>query len=136
MRDRINKIDKMGKHCVSTVHHNTWMWGKTIEPVFDQGDGKVTLEVQDGYCNIYISGLSVVEGKRHQGLGTYIMTVAEEMAREWNKEHKDDYRDVLALEVETSHPELVEWYKRLGFSIKSTFNDSTGRELHYMTKTI
>lgn len=127
----------MEKHCISAVHYNTWAWGKTIEPVFDQGDGKVTLEVQDGYTNIYISGLSVVEEKRHRGLGTYIMTVAEEMAKAWNKDHSEDLRDSLALSVETNHPELIEWYKGFGFEASDTYiEEGTGRELLFMRKQI
>lgn len=126
----------MKKHCISAVHYNTWEWGRTIEPVFDQGHGKVTLEVQNDRTNIYISDLSVTEEKRRQGLGTYIMTVAEEMAKAWNKDHKEDERHILSLDVETSHMELVEWYKRLGFSVSDTYRDNTGRELYYMTKAI
>ena len=90
-------------------HRNKWCWGKSTIIIIEGGEGIVTVSFDSSEPNeAVITGLSVHQPSRRKGLGTQLLYLAEEEAKE-NGMHK------LVLYVE-KNTFIYRWYKKSGFN--------------------
>ena len=95
------------------VHKNQWWWGVSETIIVDGGIGVVEIQYDYDMPNTgFIKGLSVLEGRRQQGIGTELINACVCSAINRGKKF-------LQLDVEQDKEWLIEWYKRLGFEILS-----------------
>lgn len=91
-----------------TLHSNRWPWGTTETVIIENGEAMVEMMFEDdnvGVC--YISGLSVVEYRRREGLATALMKYCEEFCRK---------RDIFRLDLNSVREDFVmDFYHKLGF---------------------
>ena len=89
-------------------HRNTWCWGKSTIIVLENGKGIVTVSFENENPNeATITGLSVHESARRKGLGTKLVKLAEEEAKEFG------VKRIILFSDENSF--TYNWYKSLGF---------------------
>lgn len=93
------------------VHANSWWWGVSYNIIRVDGAGMVEI-LFDQYMpeTIYVKGLSVIHGKRRQGIGCELLSLCEDIA-------KQSYIAFLRLSVEKESDWLANWYKRYGFHV-------------------
>ena len=95
------------------IHKNLWWWGVSETYITNDGAGIVEIQYDYDMPNTgYIKGLSVLEGRRQQGVGTELINAC--VCSAVNRGMK-----FLQLDVEQGDDWLLEWYKRLGFEILS-----------------
>ena len=69
-------------------HRNKWCWGKSTIIIIENGEGIVTVSFDSSEPDeAVITGLSVHQPSRRKGLGTRLLYLAEEEAKE-NGMHK------------------------------------------------
>ena len=93
------------------VFASGWWWGRSIVLVCK--DGSCTIELQFEYDmpnSVYLKGLQVNEPFRRQGIATGLLAYCEELARQ-------DGRKFITLSVEYDNEWLLEFYKRIGYSV-------------------
>ena len=89
-------------------HKNTWVWGKSTIIVLNNGVGIVTVSFEnDNPSEATITGLSVHENSRNKGLGTELIKLAEQEAKE------NGVKRLVLFSDEKSF--TYEWYQRLGY---------------------
>lgn len=99
-----------------------WWWGWSEHLIAPGG----TMEIQydDDFPGWgWLCGLVVVKEERKKGIGRALMEKAEELIRESGK-------TVMRLGIEKDRLWIIEWYKRLGFSVL----DMDSERLVYMEK--
>lgn len=90
---------------------NTWWWGKTITLVSTDGYSTVELQFDNSLPNIaVIKGLMVFQPRLREGYGTEMMNICEHIA-------KKEGAKFLQLSANKEQDWLVDWYKRLGYTI-------------------
>jgi len=89
-------------------HRNNWCWGHSTIIVLNGGKGIVTVSFENDNPNeATITGLSVYEKYRNKGLGTELVKLAEEEAKEFKVK-----RIILFSDENTF---TYNWYQRLGY---------------------
>lgn len=86
-----------------------WIWGKSWTILIDNV-GMVELQFTNGYRYAYLCNLIVSSEHQHKGLGTKLMSKAEEIV-------KDKGFNEIHLKVEKEKDLLVKWYEKLGYKI-------------------
>lgn len=107
------------------IHHNYWYWGESYYIILDNGNGCVTLQIDnDDKTSGCISGLSVSKKARNNGLGNILLKECEKLAK------KLGLNEIYLSAEKTSF--VFEWYKRKGF-IKDKYRN---KYLYRLTKMI
>lgn len=89
-------------------HKNSWVWGKSTIIVLEDGLGIVTISFEnDNPDEATITGLSVHESARRRGLGTELVRLAEEEARD------NGAKRVVLFSDENTF--TYKWYQSLGY---------------------
>ena len=96
------------------LHENIWWWGKSYTFITSDGRAMVKLSLDDEIPRAgYINSLMVFETDRQQGIGTALMKEVEAFARKL---------DLGSIYLDARKGTfLIDWYRRLGFSI---YNDN------------
>lgn len=90
------------------IHHNYWYWGESHIIVIDNGNGIVNMQIDnDNPKRGYISGLSVVNNVRNNGLGNILLCECEKLAIEL------ELSEVCLYAEKDSF--TFDWYKRHGY---------------------
>ena len=98
MKEYINKV----------IHHNYWYWGESYYIILDNGNGIITMQIDNDDKTLgCISGLSVTDSARNKGLGNELLKACEELAKSLNIKE-------LYLSAEKKSW-VFEWYKRHGY---------------------
>ena len=93
------------------VHSNGWWWGVSLNIVMKDGTGMVEVSLDnDMPATCYVKGLSVLESERRKGIGSSLLLLCEDIARQEGK-------DFIELSVEKGNDWLLGWYMRMGFRI-------------------
>ena len=75
MKESINKI----------IHHNYWHWGESYYIILDNGNGTITMQIDNDDKTLgYISSLSVTDSARNKGQGNDLLNACEELAKSLN----------------------------------------------------
>lgn len=94
-----------------TYHRDKWWWGETLVLVARDGLSTVEIQYDDNYPSIaFIKGLSVYQSVRQKGIGTELLKLCEEIA-------KDEGYKFTQLTANKEQDWLVEWYKSSGYQI-------------------
>lgn len=94
-----------------TVHVTSWWWGDDIVILTKSGEGMIELQYENSSPNTaYLQGLSVLCDSRRKGIGRILVSQCEEFARQ-------DGKLFSTLSVDFSYEWLVDWYKRMGYTI-------------------
>ena len=104
-------------------HENNWYWGKSITFITNKCTGFVTVSIYndtDDFC--YVHGLSVLPEQRKQGIGDYLLDVAEQFAIENNIKK-------IIIDADKRDKWIKDWYKRRGYKVYSY-----GKHLYHMIK--
>ena len=92
-------------------HVNVWWWGKTVTLLHRQGIATVEVQLDNDYPNTaHIKGLSVFEYKRRNGVGTELLSIAEQIAKRYGKKYVE-------LSADKTKEWLVGWYQKNGYTI-------------------
>lgn len=90
------------------IHANEWKWGRSFDIISNDGHATVSVSVtKEEPEQAYISGLSVHESSRREGLGKKMMDFAIDVARQNTCKY--------AYLLTDKDSFVFEWYKRLGF---------------------
>lgn len=92
-------------------HRNKWWWGETLTLVARDGLSTVEIQYDDNYPTIaFIKGLSVYQSARQEGIGTELLKLCEEIA-------KNEGYLFTQLTANKEQEWLVKWYKSSGYQI-------------------
>lgn len=88
-----------------------WWWGTNIS-VADE-DGLFEVQLDKSMPNVaFVRGLIVKNSSRRKGVGTRMMSLAEDIARKHGKR-------IMELDADKENEWLWKWYERLGYVILS-----------------
>ena len=105
------------------IHHNYWYWGESYYIILDNGNGMITMQIDnDDKTSGCISGISVTDKARKKGLGDRLLKECENLA-------KDLKLQEIYLTAEKDSF-VFDWYKRKGF-IKDKYRN---KYLYRLTK--
>lgn len=91
------------------IHHNYWYWGETYYIILDNGNGTVTIQIDnDNNTSGCITCLSVTDNVRNKGLGNKLIQECKKLAKELGLEEI-----YLTAEKDSF---VFDWYKRKGFN--------------------
>lgn len=105
----IAKNEEGGQIAHYVMHHDKWNWGETVRLVTTDGCGLAWMSFGNGSPGVcYISGLSVVEEMRRQGIATNLMRECENYCRQ---------RGIFRIDLNSRlEGWLIDFYKGLGFT--------------------
>jgi len=90
------------------IHHNYWYWGESYYIILDNGNGMITLQIDnDNKTFGWISNLSVFDKARKKGLGNRLLKECENLAKDLKLQ-----KIYLTAEKDSF---VFDWYKRKGF---------------------
>lgn len=93
------------------VHSNVWWWGVSYNIICKDGSGIVELQFDKKRpSSCYVTGLSVEDSCRENGIGRMLLELCFDLARQEGKKF-------IELNVEYEPQWLAEWYVRMGFSV-------------------
>lgn len=111
----MNKIGMKAKTMIDTekyyVHTNTWWWGISYSIARKDGVGLIEIQFDNDLPETaYVKGLSVMKCNRKQGVGSEMLSLCEDVARQKGM-------SFLRISVEKNNNMIFEWYKRKGFHV-------------------
>jgi ribosomal protein S18 acetylase RimI-like enzyme len=96
------------------VHNNRWWFGTTQNIIY-KGGLAIAEIIYDNTTpdTAYIRRLAVHDSVRHQGIGTSMLKLCEQMIR-------DNGKRLVHLHADKEDPDLVMWYSNNGYTILDT----------------
>ena len=105
------------------IHHNYWYWGESYYIILDNGNGMITMQIDnDDKILGCITNLSVTDLARKKGLGDRLLKECEELAKSLG------IKEIYLTAEKGSF--VFDWYKRKGF-IKDKYRN---KYLYRLTK--
>ena len=105
------------------IHHNYWFWGESYYIILDNGNGIITMQIDNDNKELgCISCISVTDKVKKKGLGNELLKECENLAKRLGL--KEIY---LSAEKDSF---VFDWYKRKGF-IKDKYRN---KYLYRLTK--
>lgn len=93
------------------IHKNKAIWGTVWHIITNDGVGHICVSIEnDVEGTIFLSGLSVVSNARNKGIGKKLISEAEKIGIENNKER-------CRLDVEKTKTWLYDFYTKLGYEL-------------------
>lgn len=99
---------------ISAVHGNQYLWGFCVHIIAESGAGTVEVCFENGKSHSFVSGLSVLEDRRRQGIGTALLKACE-------RESAQRKRYTVELEIEAQDIYAQEFYEKRGYKVVDNF---------------